>query len=200
MPATPNNLVPIEHRIAADQRRFRNKHKGAVLWFTGLPGSGKSTLALGLEQRLFEMGAQVYSLDGDNIRRGLNSDLGFSHEDRTENIRRVGEVAALFADAGLIVVTAFISPYRQDREMARHAAGTVFHEIYIKAPIEVCERRDPKGHYALARAGKLLHFTGVSAPYEAPDNPDLTIETNKFSVEESLERLVAFARAHLFEM
>lgn len=197
MPPASKNLVPIERRIAGAQRRLRNKHKGAVLWFTGLPGSGKSTLALGLEQRLFEMGAQVYSLDGDNIRRGLNSDLGFSHEGRTENIRRIGEVAALFADAGLIVVTAFISPYRHDRETARNAAGTAFHEIYIKASVDVCERRDPKGHYALARAGKLLDFTGVSAPYEAPDSPDLTIETDKLSVEESLERLVAFAQAKL---
>lgn len=199
MPPISKNLVPIEHRIAADQRRLRNKHRGAVLWFTGLPGSGKSTLALGLEQRLFEMGAQVYSLDGDNIRRGLNSDLGFSHEDRTENIRRIGEVAALFADAGLIVVTAFISPYRHDRKTARNAARTAFHEIYIKAPIDVCEKRDPKGHYALARTGKLLDFTGVSAPYEAPENPDLTIETDQLSVEESLERLIAFARAQLLE-
>ncbi len=167
------------------------------MWFTGLPGSGKSTLALGLEQRLFELGAQVYSLDGDNIRRGLNSDLGFSHEDRTENIRRIGEIAALFADAGLMVVTAFISPYRRDRETAHAAAGNAFHEIYIKASVEVCERRDPKGHYALARAGKLPDFTGVSAPYEAPENPALTIDTDRLSIEESLDLLVAFVRAHL---
>jgi bifunctional enzyme CysN/CysC len=199
MAAHPTNLVPIEHRITADQRRLRNKHNGAVLWFTGLPGSGKSTLALALEQRLFEMGAQTYSLDGDNIRRGLNSDLGFAPNERTENIRRIGEVAALFADAGLIVVTAFISPYRRDRETARSAVGTAFHEIYIKAPIEVCESRDPKGHYALARAGKLADFTGVSAPYEAPEKPALVIETDKLSVEESLEALIAFVRARLLE-
>lgn len=197
MPSASENLVPVEHRIAADQRHLRNRHRSAVLWFTGLPGSGKSTLALGLEQRLFELGAQVYSLDGDNIRRGLNSDLGFSHEDRTENIRRIGEIAALFADAGLMVVTAFISPYRRDRETAHAAAGNAFHEIYIKASVEVCERRDPKGHYALARAGKLPDFTGVSAPYEAPENPALTIDTDRLSIEESLDLLVAFVRAHL---
>lgn len=196
MPA--DNLVPVEHRISAEQRARRNKHAGAVLWFTGLPGSGKSTLALGLEQRLFEMGAQAYSLDGDNIRRGLNSDLGFSPNDRHENIRRIGEAAALFADAGLIVVTAFISPYRADRDIARKAAGAAFHEIYIKASLEVCEQRDPKGHYALARAGKLAEFTGVSAPYETPENPALVIETDKLSIEECLARLIDFARTNLF--
>jgi bifunctional enzyme CysN/CysC len=200
MPRHPMNLVPIEHRITRDQRRVRNRHKGAVLWFTGLPGSGKSTLALGLEQRLFDLGAQVYSLDGDNVRRGLNSDLGFSPDDRHENIRRIGEAAALFADAGVIVITAFISPYRNDREIAGAAAGDAFYEIHIKAPLDVCEGRDPKGHYALARAGQLAEFTGVSAPYEAPANPALTVETDKLSVEESLARLVDFARTKLLDI
>lgn len=200
MPSDLRHLVPLEHRITADQRRARNKHAGAVLWFTGLPGSGKSTLALGLEQRLFDLGAQVYSLDGDNIRRGLNADLGFSPQDRHENIRRIGETAALFADAGLIVITAFISPYREDRAMARAAAGQAFYEIHIKASIEVCERRDPKGHYALARAGKLADFTGVSAPYEAPETPALVVETDRLSVEESLARLVEFARTKLLNV
>ena len=198
-PPTPN-LVPVEHRITADQRFRRNKHAGAVLWFTGLPGSGKSTLALGLEQRLFDLGAQVYSLDGDNIRHGLNADLGFSPHDRHENIRRIGETAALFADAGLIVVTAFISPYRADREIARAAAGNAFYEIHITAPLDICERRDPKGHYALARAGKLADFTGVSAPYEAPETPALVIETDKLSVEDSLTRLVDFVRTKLLDI
>jgi bifunctional enzyme CysN/CysC len=198
MPRPPNNhLVPVEHRIRAEDRRKRNGHGGAVLWFTGLPGSGKSTLALRLEQHLFDLGAQVYALDGDNIRRGLNSDLGFSANDRHENIRRIGEAAALFADAGLIVITAFISPYRADREMARSAAGSAFYEIHIKASLEICERRDPKGHYALARAGKLADFTGISAPYEAPNDPALIVETDKMSVEDSLARLVDFARAKL---
>ncbi len=200
MPSDLRHLVPLEHRITADQRRARNKHAGAVLWFTGLPGSGKSTLALGLEQRLFDLGAQAYSLDGDNIRRGLNADLGFSPQDRHENIRRIGETAALFADAGLIVITAFISPYREDRAMARAAAGQAFYEIHIKASIEVCERRDPKGHYALARAGKLADFTGVSAPYEAPETPALVVETDRLSVEESLARLIEFARTKLLNV
>jgi bifunctional enzyme CysN/CysC len=197
---TADNLVPTEHRIAAEQRRHRNKHAGAVLWFTGLPGSGKSTLALGLEQRLFDLRAQVYCLDGDNIRRGLNSDLGFSPADRHENIRRIGEAAALFADAGLIVITAFISPYRSDREIARAAGGSAFYEIHIKAALEICEGRDPKGHYALARAGKLADFTGVSAPYEAPENPALVIETDTSSIEDSLDRLVDFARAKILDI
>ncbi len=196
MPAAPN-LVPAISRVTAEARHARNKHAGGVLWLTGLPGAGKTTLALALEQRLFEAGAQVYVLDGDNIRRGLSADLGFAPPDRAENIRRIGEVAALFADAGLIVITAFISPYRADRETARRAAGERFHEIYVKAPLEVCESRDPKGHYRMARAGTLAEFTGVSAPYEAPNAPELTIETDKMSVEESLARLMEFVRARL---
>jgi bifunctional enzyme CysN/CysC len=198
-PQSSDHLVPVAHRVTADQRRQRNRHPGAVLWFTGLPGSGKSTLALALEQRLFDLDAQAYSLDGDNVRRGLTSDLGFSAEDRHENIRRIGETAALFADAGLIVITAFISPYRHDREVARRAAGTAFHEIYIKASLDVCEGRDPKGHYALARAGKLVDFTGVSAPYEAPEKPALTIETATTTIEDSIAELVAFVRTTLLD-
>ena len=147
-----SNLVAAPSRVSAEARRARNKHAGGVLWLTGLPGSGKTTLALGLELRLFEAGAQVYVLDGDNMRRGLSADLGFAPAERTENIRRVGEVAALFADAGLIVIAAFISPYRADRAAARNAAGAAFHEIYIKTPLEICEARDPKGHYRRARA------------------------------------------------
>jgi len=168
-----------------------------ILWLTGLPGSGKSTLASGLEQRLRQQGTPCYVLDGDVVRKGLSSDLGFSPKDRSENIRRIGEVAALFADAGLIVITAFISPYRADRARARTAGGAFFHEIYIKAPVEVCEVRDPKGHYRRARAGELAEFTGVSAPYEAPEAADLVIETNKETVEESLDRLMNYVRARL---
>ena len=138
------NLVTVKHRISAEARANSNKHRGGVLWFTGLPGSGKSTLAIETEHRLFGNGRQVYVLDGDNVRQGLSSDLGFSPEDRTENIRRIGEVASLFADAGFIVITAFISPYREDRDIARKAAGDMFHEIFIDADIETCERRDPK--------------------------------------------------------
>ena len=136
-------------------------------------------------------------LDGDNIRRGLSSDLGFAPADRSENIRRIGEVAALFADAGLIAITAFISPYRADRAMARSAAGAAFHEIYVKASLEVCEARDPKGHYKRARAGQLAEFTGISAPYEAPESPELIVETDKLTVEECLARLMEYVRARL---
>lgn len=162
---------------------------GGVMWFTGLPGSGKSTLAFELERRIFDAGRQVYVLDGDNLRYGLNSDLGFSHQDRTENIRRVGEVAALYAGAGMIALTAFISPYREDRAGARNAAGSHFHEIYLSASVEVCEGRDPKGHYKKAREGKIPEFTGVSAPYEAPEKPELIIDTGALTVGDSLDIL-----------
>lgn len=163
------------------------------MWFTGLPGSGKSTLAFEFERVLFEKGKQVFVMDGDNLRHGLNSDLGFSHEDRTENIRRVGEVAALYADAGMIAVTALISPYRADRRGARKAAGRRFHEIYLSASLEVCEGRDPKGHYKLARKGEIPDFTGVSAPYETPKEPELVIDTGTMSVEDSLKVLDRYA-------
>jgi len=156
---------------------------------TGLPGSGKSTLAFELERLLFDMNNQVYVMDGDNLRHGLNSDLGFSHEDRTENIRRVGELAALYADAGMIAITAFISPYQADRQDARRAAGPRFHEIYLSASIEVCEGRDPKGHYKKARLGEIPDFTGVTAPYETPENPELVIDTGVLTVADSLDLL-----------
>ncbi len=173
-----NNLTPVEHRVDMAARGARNKHRGGVLWFTGLPGAGKSTLAIEVERHLFEMGYQVYALDGDNIRRSLSADLGFSQADRAENVRRVGELAALLADAGLIAIAAMISPYHADRARARAAARTTgFHEVYIKADLVVCERRDPKGLYKRAHAGEIPDFTGVSAPYEDPARPDLTIDT-----------------------
>jgi bifunctional enzyme CysN/CysC len=163
-----------------------------VLWFTGLSGAGKSTLALALEARLFAKGYHVYVLDGDNVRGGLNSNLGFSPEDRAENIRRVGEVAGLFADAGFLVISSFISPYRSDRERARQAAPEAFHEIYIKASLEACEERDPKGLYKRARAGEIPEFTGISSPYEAPEGPELIVRTDLLGVEECLSELVAY--------
>ena len=187
-----SNLVTVKHRITVEERWKANKHKGGILWFTGLPGSGKSTLAIELESYLFQNGIQVYVLDGDNIRQGLSSDLGFSPADRTENIRRIGEIGTLFADAGFIVITAFISPYRKDRELARQVAGDFFNEIYIKADVTTCEKRDPKGHYQLARTGKILEFTGVSAPYEQPNNPELIVDTNNQSVEQCKEHLINF--------
>ncbi|MDC0191558.1 adenylyl-sulfate kinase [Rhodospirillales bacterium] len=187
-----SNLVTVKHRITVEERWNANKHKGGILWFTGLPGSGKTTLAIELESYLFQNGTQVYVLDGDNIRQGLCSDLGFSPADRTENIRRIGEVGTLFADAGFIVITAFISPYRKDRELARQVAGDFFNEIYIKADVTTCEKRDPKGHYKLARTGEIPEFTGVSAPYEEPNNPELIVDTNNQSVEQCKEHLINF--------
>lgn len=192
MSVKSTNLVAVNHRVSQEERWKKHGHRGGVLWFTGRPGSGKSTLALELEQRLFKLGRQVYVLDGDNVRHGLSSDLGFSPVDRTENIRRIGEVAALFANAGTIVLTAFISPYRADRDLARKASGDAFHEIYVSAPLEVCEDRDPKGHYKMAREGKIPEFTGVSAPYEAPLNPEFTVDTGAQSLGESADDMVAY--------
>ncbi len=186
------NVTAEAHRVTTAQRVERNLHNPGVLWFTGLSGSGKSTLAMALEQRLFDQGYQVYVLDGDNVRGGLNANLGFSPEDRAENIRRVGEVAALLADAGVIVITAFISPYRADRERARAAAGDGFHEIYIEADLETCESRDPKGLYKRARSGEISEFTGITAPYEAPDKPNLVIDTAAHDINTCIDQLVAY--------
>jgi len=162
--------------------------KGMVLWFTGLSGSGKSTIAVEVEKELYRRGRASYRLDGDNLRFGLNKDLGFTAADRTENIRRIGEVAALFADAGLITLASFISPYRAGREAARQAAGVEnFKEIYVKASVEACAERDPKGLYARAKKGEIENFTGISAPYEEPEEPELVVDTEKLSLEESVE-------------
>ena len=189
------NITAVTHRVAPDERWSFNGHKGGVLWFTGLSGSGKTTLAFELEQRLFAKGYQVYVLDGDNVRHGLCSDLGFSHHDRTENIRRIGEVAVLFAEAGNIVISAFISPYRNDRRMARNATGEGFHEIFLSADLAVCEARDPKGLYKKAHRGEIPDFTGISAPYEEPKNPELEIDTGDLGVEESLGLLMDYIDA-----
>src|SRR6266704_6286520 len=164
--------------VTAALRAARNGHTGAVVWLTGLSGSGKSTLAAELERALFEQGRQVCVLDGDDLRRGLCSDLGFSPADRRENIRRVGEVARLFAEAGFICIAAFISPYRSERDLARGIAPEgKFLEVYLNAPLEVCEQRDPKGLYAKARTGAIKDFTGVSAPYEGPLKPEIELRT-----------------------
>ncbi len=163
----------------ADRERL-NGHRGVCLWFTGLSGSGKSTIAHEVENILYERGVHTYVLDGDNIRHGLNRDLGFSPEDRTENIRRIGEVAKLFVDAGLVVMTAFISPYRKDRDQVREIMNPgEFVEIYVEADLETCEERDPKGLYKKARAGEIKEFTGISAPYEPPENPELVVNTTE---------------------
>ena len=191
------NVVAVGQAVDAVARQRHNGHRGGVLWFTGLPGSGKSTLAQAAEKALFERDYQVYVLDGDNLRHGLNADLGFSPEDRAENIRRVGETAALFADAGMVVLSAFISPYRADRARARKAAervstGESFHEVYIDADLATCEARDPKGHYARARSGEISDFTGISAPYEAPDSPDLVVETADRTVADCVDQIIAY--------
>jgi len=190
------NIKAISHPVTDLDRADRQGHRGGVLSLTGLPGAGKSTLAFALERRLFDAGHQVYVMDGDNLRHGLNSDLGFSHQDRTENIRRVGEVAALYAGAGMIAITAFISPYRAGRDGARGASSVGFHEVHLSASVEVCESRDPKGHYKKARQGKISDFTGVSAPYETPENPELVIDTGTLSVEECLKILEDYVDAN----
>ena len=186
------NVYSVEHSIDAEARAHRNGHRGGVLWFTGLSGAGKSTIAMEVEQRLFAKGYQVYVLDGDNVRRGLNANLGFTPDDRAENIRRVGEAAALFADAGMIVITAFISPYRADRERARAAGRGAFHEIFVNADLETCEKRDPKGLYKRARAGEITDFTGVSAPYEYPIDPEVTVDTSHSVVEACTQEIMDY--------
>jgi bifunctional enzyme CysN/CysC len=186
------NVSAVEHRVAAASRAERNGHRGGVLWFTGLSGAGKSTLAMEVEQRLFRTGYHVYVLDGDNVRRGLNANLGFSPGDRAENIRRVGEMAALFADAGVLCITAFISPYRADRDRARQSAEGAFHEIHIEADLDTCERRDPKGLYKRARAGEILEFTGVSAPYEPPTGAELIVNTASHSIEDCVSQILVY--------
>ena len=189
------NIFWSEGTIDHQTRVERNGHRGMVVWLTGLPGSGKSTLARALETNLFNRHMQAYVLDGDNIRHGLNSNLGFSAEDRVENIRRVAEVAKLMADSGLIVITSFISPYRLDRARAREvilSADVEFIEAYVAAPLHVCEQRDPKKLYKRARAGEIKNFTGIDDPYEVPENPEITIHTDRESVKECLERLLDF--------
>ena len=186
------HLTAVSHALEPSDRAAHYGHRGAVLWLTGLSASGKSSLSMALEHALMRLGYSCYVLDGDNVRSGLNSNLGFSPEERAENIRRVGEVAALFADAGLICITAFISPYRADREQARRACSQAFHEIYLAADLKTCESRDPKGLYKKARSGELPEFTGVSAPYEPPEHPDLIVETSHEPIETSLEKLVDY--------
>ena len=196
MNATINrDIVWHQGQVMIADRIALSHQQPVTIWFTGLSGSGKSTLAFGLEKRLAVQGVVCVVLDGDNIRQGLNSDLGFSPKDRTENIRRVAEVARLMNDAGLIVITSFISPYLEDREMARHIVGTDrFIEVYLDTCLAVCEERDPKGMYRKARAGELPGFTGVSSPYESPDNADVTLNTADSAINDCLNMLEAVLR------
>lgn len=190
------NIFKVDHAMDEQGRAAHKGHMGGVFWFTGLSGAGKSTLAMAVEKALYEKGYHTYVLDGDNVRYGLNSDLGFSPEDRAENIRRVGEVSALMADAGLICVTAFISPYRDDRDRARAAAPEKFHEIHVAADLETCEARDPKGLYKKARAGDIKEFTGIDSPYEPPENPDLVVNTKDNDIETCVKQVLRYIEEH----
>jgi len=185
-------IIPHQHAISAEDRERQNGHKGHVLWFTGLSGSGKSTVASAVEREFHQRGIRTYILDGDNVRTGLNSDLDFSAASREENIRRIAHVSALMKDAGLVVLSAFVSPYQKDRDYVREVAGDDFSEVFISTPLEVCEQRDVKGLYAKARAGEISNFTGISAPFEAPTNPELDVPTHTMSIEEAAMMVVDY--------
>ncbi len=193
------NVVWHDHRVLKQQRSEQKQQKPCLIWFTGLSGSGKSTIANALEMRLFELGYHSYLLDGDNVRHGLNKDLGFSDEARVENIRRIGEVANLFVDAGLIVLTAFISPFAGERNMVRELiADDEFIEVFVNAPLEVCEQRDPKGLYQKARAGEIKNFTGIGSRYEEPSAPELVINSDELSIEACTDVLLDYLKQHNF--
>lgn len=193
-----SNITKHDYHISREERNSQNDHNSFVIWFTGLSGSGKSTVANQLEKELFTNGIRTYSLDGDNIRSGLNKGLTFSLEDRRENNRRIAEVAKLFMDAGMVTITAFISPLREDREEAKKVIGQDnFIEIFVNTPIEICEERDVKGLYKKARAGEIKNFTGISSPYEAPEYPAIEIRTEEETVEESVERIIKVLKEKL---
>ncbi len=194
---TSRNIVWHAGMVTRGERESLSGHRGCTVWLTGLSASGKSTLAAGLEKKLWERGVRAYVLDGDNVRHGLNKDLGFSPEDRAENIRRIGEVARLFTDAGVLNITAFISPYRADRDRVRSIMNEGdFIEVHIECALEVCEERDPKGLYKKARSGDIPQFTGISAPYEAPETPELSVRTDQLSEEEGVARILAYLEEH----
>jgi adenylylsulfate kinase len=187
-----SNLTWHHAYVTRKRRERQNGHRGAILWLTGLSGAGKSTIAHAVEERLHTLGCRTFVFDGDNVRHGLCSDLGFSNQDRSENIRRIGEVAKLFVEAGTIALTAFISPFRQDRDRVRHLVQSGdFLEIYCRCPIEICEARDVKGIYARARRGEIPDFTGISSPYEAPRNPKLELDTGISTLENEVEKVIA---------
>ncbi len=190
-PSGGGNLTWHRPAVTRAGREALNRHRGATLWFTGLSGSGKSTLANAVAAELHRRGVRTYVLDGDNIRQGLNKDLDFSADGRVENIRRIGEVAKLFTDAGLVTLTAFISPYREDRALARSLQPEDFVEVHVDADLATCESRDPKGLYGKARAGEIANFTGIDAPYEAPENPEIRVDASNRSVGECAAQIVA---------
>ena len=193
-----SNIIYHQATVTQQRRNKLNNHKSVVLWFTGLSGSGKSTLAHALEEKLFNMGCRTFVLDGDNVRHGLNSNLGFSETDRSENIRRISEVSKLMLEAGLIVMTAFISPFKEDRNEARALiAKDNFIEIYCKASMETCEKRDVKGLYKKARAGEIKNYTGIDSPYEAPVNPELIIDTDQEKLDYSVSKIMNYLEASI---
>lgn len=197
--STFTNITWHDSEVTKAERQERNGHKSVVIWFTGLSGSGKSTVSVALEKALFEQKITSYRLDGDNIRHGLNKNLGFSPEDRKENIRRIGEVGKLMVDAGVVTMTAFISPYEEDRNIVRDILEDgEFIEVYTKYSLDECEARDPKGLYKKARSGEIKEFTGINAPYEEPSNPEIIIDTEQHSVEEAVEEIVAYLKEHKY--
>ncbi|ASF40735.1 adenylyl-sulfate kinase [Halobacillus halophilus] len=193
------NITWHESKVGKTERQQLKKHQSPVLWFTGLSGSGKSTLSVEVEKALYELGVHSYRLDGDNVRHGLNKNLGFSPEDRAENIRRIGEVAKLMNDAGLVTLTAFISPYREDRDQARELfEDEEFIEVYTKCSLEEAESRDPKGLYKKARSGEIKGFTGIDAPYEEPNAPELIVETDKNTLEDSVRQVIQYLQENKY--
>jgi len=192
---TKNNLTWFNGPVSREDRENNHGHKGAAVWFTGLSASGKSTVAHNLEKLLLKQGCSTYVFDGDNVRHGLCSDIGFSPEDRSENIRRIGEMIKLFVDAGIIAITAFISPYKKDRERIRSLLDDgQFYEIFVDCPVDICEKRDQKGIYAKARTGEIKNFTGISAPYEIPENPDLVIPSHEEDSMDAAKRVLKLMR------
>lgn len=193
------NITWHDSEVTKEQRQERNGHKSVVIWFTGLSGSGKSTISVALEKALFEQKITSYRLDGDNIRHGLNQNLGFSPEDRKENIRRIGEVGKLMVDAGVVTMTAFISPYKEDRDIVRNSLEDgEFIEVFTKCSLDECESRDPKGLYKKARSGEIKEFTGINAPYEEPSNPEIVIDTEHESIEESVNKIVSYLKENQY--
>jgi adenylylsulfate kinase len=191
----PANVVWHHATVTRARREVLNSHRSGVVWFTGLSGSGKSTLGHAVEEALHQLGCRTFVFDGDNVRHGLCSDLSFSIEDRTENIRRIGEMTKLFAEAGVIALTAFISPLRADRDRVRKLVGDDFIEVYVKCPLSVCEGRDVKGMYAKARQGLIKEFTGISSPYEEPEHPELVVDTSMVGLDESVRLVVDLLRS-----
>ncbi len=192
------HIIPHNYQVSKTDRREKNKHNSFLIWFTGLSGSGKSTIANVVEQELYRLGVKTYTLDGDNIRKGINNDLTFVPDDRTENIRRIAEIGSLMVDAGLVTLAAFVSPYKKDRENVKNIVKDVnFVEVFINTSIEQCEKRDVKGLYKKARAGEIKNMTGISAPYEVPESPDIEIKTEEITIDEAVKEIINYIKPKL---